>query len=611
MPLPSDEPNPPRSNRSSAARAGRPFGRRVVLGVVVVAVLLLVGAGWVGIRAWMAKSELERALPLASAIQSDIIAGRDSSARAASQQLSAHARKAAELTSDPIWHMFEVVPFLGPNLTAFRELSSAVEDVNANGVQPLTELAGGMNLTAFKPVNGAIDLKPLVAAQPKIAQAEKGLERASRALDAIDTTGTISPIQSSAARLRALVTKATDSVVSVNRAATLLPPMLGADGPRKYVVLFQNNAELRATGGLPGALALVETDSGHISLTSQTTGSSFGRFPSPVMELPAETRGLFSDRLTTYMGDVTLTPSFPTTGAIVREMWKKKYGDDIDGVISLDPIALSYLLRSTGPLTLPTGDVLTSGNAVHLLLSDVYAKYNKPADQDAFFAGAASSVFSALANGRGAPAGMISALAQAGDEHRIYVWSAHDGDQSVLTGTTLAGGLPVSDASADRFGIYLNDATGAKMDTYLDVHTGLGQVTCRKDGRPYYAVDVTLTNTAPADAATSLPSAVTGPGVFGVAKGNIKTLILVYGPKDAQNLGVTRASENVPYHPASDSGYPVSQLSVELAPGQSSTTRFFLLGGKKNHGTLEAVETPVIKLQKTQALDVSCGSVPR
>ena len=77
-------------------------------------------------------------------------------------------------------------------------------------------------------------------------------------------------------------------------------------------------------------------------------------------------------------------------------MWLRETGVDVSGVISLDPVSLSYLLEATGPVALPTGDVLTSENAVDLLLNGVYLRYADPRDQDAFFAAAAGSVFGAL-----------------------------------------------------------------------------------------------------------------------------------------------------------------------------------------------------------------------
>ena len=46
------------------------------------------------------------------------------------------------------------------------------------------------------------------------------------------------------------------SVDALSRTATLLPAMLGRDGPRDYLIVFQNNAEWRSLGGIVGALAL-------------------------------------------------------------------------------------------------------------------------------------------------------------------------------------------------------------------------------------------------------------------------------------------------------------------------------------------------------------------
>jgi hypothetical protein len=477
-------------------------------------------------------------------------------------------------------------------------------------VTPLISLTEKYDLGGFSPVGGALELSPLVQAQPNLAGVDATLARASVDVAAIDTSNVLGQVRAATLQLSWTIESTEEKVAGVNRAVQLLPAMLGADGQRSYLLLFQNNAEVRATGGMPGAFAEVSTENGQMQITRQASASGIV-FDEPVFDPPAETRDIYSDLVSTFMGDVTLTPQFPITGALTREMWKRTYGTEVDGVISFDPVALSYLLRATGPITLATGEVLTSDNAVQLLLTDVYANYVDPVDQDAFFASAASAVFEALAGGKADPASLISALVQAGDERRILIWSADERDQKVLEGTTLTGDLPASDASAERIGVYFNDATGAKMNSFLDTRIDLGEVTYRNDGRPYYAVDVTLTNTAPHDAATSLPESVTGPGTYGVVQGNIRTIMLVYGPPDSQNLGVTRGGEPIPYHPASDTGYPVSQVAVELAPGESSTTRFYLLGADAEHGELVAVHTPVLNLLESQPVEVGCDSVLR
>ena len=594
-----------RSAKRRSRRGTRP--QKVVLwaGLVLVA-LVAASVAWVGVRGLLAKGELESAVPLASKIQAEIMAGDSEAAGKTAKSLAAHASKAAGLTSDPVWRSFESIPVLGTNVTAVRELAAVVDDVSRGSITPLADLAGTMELSDFKPVDGSIDLRPLVEARPMVAAASAALAASEKSVQGIQTVDAFEVVRTAAEQLEAAVTEAAASVDVLDRAVRLAPNMLGAAGPRNYVLLFQNPAELRATGGISGAVALLHMENGNMELAQQASSADFPMYDEPVLELPAETRGLFGDITGQYIQDVNLTPNFPLSAQLAREMWTREFGVQADGVISIDPVALSYLLKATGPITLPTGDVLTAENAVELLLVDAYARYENPADQDAFFAGAAASVFSAVSGGDADPVALITALARAGEEHRVIVWNADEADQAVLAGTTLAGGLPISDADTTRFGVYLNDATGAKMDTYLDVQIELGQNTCRKDERPNYGVEVTLTNTAPADAATSLPVYVTGGGAFGVTSGNVKTVVAAYGAPGMQNLGMTRDGAAIPYHPATDSTYPVSAASVELSPGESTVLHFGWLGEKPFAGDLLTQVTPGVNSIETRIMKTGC-----
>lgn len=583
--------------------------RTIVLWVVSAVVLLAIFAVvWVGVRGLLARNELQGAVPLASKVQTQVLAGDGAAAQKTATQLADHAARAARLTGDPVWRALEIVPWLGGNLSAVRQLAAATDEAVSDGVQPLAGVAGTVRPQDFSPVDGVIDLKPLVAVQPKLASASAALVSADRAVHRIDTSGLLGPVRSAATQLTSALDSASNGATAIDNAVRLAPAVLGADGPRNYLLLFQNPAELRATGGIPGALALIHTENGKISLVQQASSADFPHYASPVLPLPVETRGLYGDNVGEYIQDVTLTPDFPRSAALASEMWKRQFGLEPDGVLSVDPVTLGYLLKATGPITLPTGDVLTSGNAVQLLLSEVYARYTNPAQQDEFFAGAAASVFTAVSGGKADPVALITALARAGSEHRVLIWSAHKEDQSVLSGTTLAGGLPISTATEQRFGVYLNDGTGAKMDTYLHVTVGVAQVTCRKDRRPDYGVEVTLTNTAPADAATSLVPYVTGGGSFGVTPGNIKTVLSVYGVRGMQNLGVMRDGKVVTAHPSSNAGYPVTALSVELAPGESTTLHFGWLGTAPYGGRSVVQSTPAVHADVTNRVDFSCES---
>ncbi len=539
-------------------------------------------------------------------MQRQVIAGESEAARRTGEDLTARAASAAELTSDPVWQAFEAIPALGPNLTVVRQLAAVVDKLAENGIGPLSEAAGRISVDDFRPVDGVIDVQPLIDAQPAVSQALSAIRAAQTQVAAIDSDGTIEQVAHAVGRLGNAVDSAEPALDVVDKAVRTVPTMLGANGPRNYLVLFQNPAELRSSGGIMGAVALVHTENGTIQLTQQASGASFPRHPESVLELPTDTRNLYGSITGQYMLNVGLTPSFPLSAALAREMWQLQYGLEVDGVLSIDPVALGYVLAATGPIALPSGDSLTTDNAVSLLLTDVYQRFEEPKEQDEFFASAAAAVFSSVAGGGADPVALISALAKAGAEHRVLVWSAAEAEQAVLADTTLAGGLPASDADTQRFGLYLNDATGAKMDTYLDVSTSVGQVTCRNDKRPNFAVEVTLTNTAPLDAATTLPKYVTGGTQVGVSPGNVKTIVSAYSSPETQNLGVTQDGDAAPYLPATDDGYQVSALTVELAPGQSTKLRFNWLGAAPLDGDLELQMTPVIHRNETKKLDMTC-----
>jgi len=575
------------------------------IGFAALAIVLFVVL-WVGVRGLLAKNALDEAVPAASSLAAQVAAGDREAANVSFSSLSSSSSEAAALTSDPIWRVAELIPYLGSNLTAVREASAIVNDISRDAVSPIIEITSSLGVDDFVPVAGAVQLQPLINAQPKIAAAADALESADTRTREIETDHVLEFVANAIGKLESTVGEANVIVGTAHRAATLIPPMMGAEGERTYLLLFQNPAELRATGGIPGALAQLNVSDGAISLSQQASSADFPMSDSPVLELPLETRALYGDITGKYMQDVNLTPQFPLSAALAAEMWRQQFGVEVDGVMSVDPMVLSYLLRATGPIALPTGDELTSENAVQLLLTDVYARYPDPVVQDLFFASAAAAVFDSVSNGALQPSLLLDALARAGSENRIFVWSTHGAEQSELEETTLAGVLPASDAETTRIGVYFNDATGSKMGTYLKSQINTGHAVCRTDGLPQIDVAITLTNTAPADAAASLPEYVTGAGIYGVPAGNIRIIANVYGVPGSANLGIEREGVEVPHHSTSDSGYPVSAIEIELAPGESKTFTSSFLSEEPGLSEIVIQKTPEINILPFGKVEVFC-----
>lgn len=522
--------------------------------------LVLAAAGlWVGIRGASAATELTAARSLSSQLREEMNAGNVEAAAATIKRVSTHTEEALSLTSDPVWRAVELVPFAGPNLVAVRESSRAVDDVVNEVASPLLPLIGELDAGSF--AGASIELEPLIAAAPMAKSAREAAEGIDDRVSQIEVGRTLPVVRDGVTELTGFVHEITETVQAVDRATTLLPGMLGANGrPRNYLVLFQNNAELRASGGLAGATAVLTATSGTLTLDGQRSTEDYAQLAEPVLPLTAAETALYGTNLGRFVQDVNLTPDFNRTGELAKAMAEPMVGVPIDGVLAIDPYVLSYVLAATGPVQMANGTTLTSDNAVQLLLSDVYATIEKPEDQDAFFGEVTQTVFDVLATRDVESALLLSAIARGGDEGRIRIWSADDAEQAVLAETTLAG-VPAT-GTEQVLGVYLNDATGAKMDFYLDttVSTSCGEGEQR--------VTVELNSRAPADAATSLTPYVTGNGTYGVAPGTIRTQVLVVLPPGARPATIAGTQRTVV---RDDADRVVLSQFIELEPGASGS----------------------------------------
>jgi hypothetical protein len=553
-----------RGNRwSRNARIATWTGAAVLVVVVGCAV-------WVVTRGVLAKDQLTEAEPLVSQIESNIAGGHQAQAVVESKEFSAHAAKAVSLTSDPIWRVLQYVPLVGPNLRAVRVAAETTDTVAVGVVEPLTETATQLNVESFKPVNGVVDVAQLKRVHPALRSAADAMDRAAAQLHGAPSGGTIPVVTRALTKLRSTVEHGKTVVGSVDRAAALLPAMLGASGPRNYLLLFLNPAELRSTGGIAGSLALVHSDDGHVSLVAQDSADT-GGFVQPVAPLPDAVRSLFGTRPARYFQDVNLTPDFPLSASLAASMWTSRYGTKVDGVIALDPVVLGYILRATGPIHV-TGDLtLTSSNAAPLLLSQVYQIFPDNTEQNAFFAAAAAAVFQHVTAGDVDPYALITAVVKGAMQQRIHVWSAHPEEEKTLSPTTLAGELPVSDPGRAAIGVYLNDATGAKLDYYLDATATTSSRVCPTSGAPESIVTIRLTNGVPPNAVGGLPTYVTNVTNSGVPAGTVVTQVAAYGPSGSLLAATTRNGSAVAAQTEIYHGRPVSQFELTLSPGASET----------------------------------------
>ena len=563
---------PATSGTVTRARRYRRPGR---LAAATIAVVCLVAAGgWLALPGWQARDHLLAAAGLARQLQEHLASGRVPEARRTLLLLQRQTGAARARTTALGWRVARRVPGLGADVTAVGAVAAVMDDLARDGLPALVEITGDLDPATLAPRDGRIDLAPLRRAAPRIATADAAVRQARDRIAAIDTGPLVPPLREAVTELRRDLDRAAAGTATAVRAAELVPSLLGTERPRTHLVLFQNPAELRATGGMPGAFAVVRADRGTLRLIHQgTAGADLKSFESPVLPLDPALRDLYTDRLGTYPANINLTPHFPTAAALAREMYRLRTGRTVDGVLATDPIALSYLLGATGPVKVAGGPPLTAGNAVRLLLSEVYARAGSTYTQDRYFAAAAAAVFDAAVGGAAEPRAALTALARAAGERRLLVWSADPREQRLIAGTVLAGELPTDDALTPTVGVFLNDGSGAKLGFYLTQAAHLSAAGCRSDGRRVLRLRVTLGSTAPR---AGLPRYVLGLGLAGDPY-TARTNVSIFSPAGGALVDVRLDGAPVPVGAGIERGRAVGILPVDVAPGASRTLEATLL----------------------------------
>jgi hypothetical protein len=572
-------------SRARRARAGRLTA--IVLGTLLITTIAT--TAWIASRALSAAEHLTTAQTLAGDIQNTLTTD-PTAATTTATHLAEETAAARAATDDPLYTAAAHLPWIGPQLHALATITTTLDDLTHTGLTPLLDVAANLDVSAFAPQDGRIDLEPLTRMQDPAATAATAAAQAAASLHTLDTTTLIGALAGPVTQAQTLLDTVADGTDALHRATVLLPRVLGQNEPRDYLILFQNNAEWRSLGGLASAQALIRTTDGSITLQSVTSSATFKDHGVGILSLGPDIEGIYGTDPARWMQNATMVPDFSVAALVAKAFWEDKYGDTLDGVIALDPVTLSYLLEATGPIRLATGDILTPLNAVHLLLNEVYWRYEDPHDQDAFFAATTEAIFRQITTGHFDPVRLVEALARAGSENRLLMWSARDDEQLILGDTPTAGTLPRTDASTTRFGVYVNDGSGAKMNYYSKLETSASWCGTDAEGRGLAQLSVQLRNNAPENAA-ALPDYITGYDQF-VPRGTIRTFTYLYLPEDAVLLSESYTTGTV--GPGLHDGLQVIAWVTDLRPGELAAIE--LLVNVPMTEALEVVSTPTLAL---------------
>ncbi len=569
---------PPGRPKQSRTRRRSPL-RWVGRGLGVLLLVAVVATGWLAWSGLRARDELTQAHLATDQLRSALVSGDTAMAQLALDDATAHADTARSLTSGLVWSVAGAVPFLGRTPSAVTAAAADVDAIAEDVLPGLVTVGRGLSPALVRGGN-QIDVAALVAVRPSVRRAAAGLVQAEAGLRAIPLDGVFGPVTDAVKTIQVQLRAVADQLDAAATATRLLPDMLGGSTPRRYLVVFQNNAESRATGGLVGAYGVLEATKGQVTVVTLGSDAELRSAAAPVVDLGPAYRQLFGTSSALWP-NTNLSAHFPSAAVQQLELWRRQTGQRLDGVIATDPVALGYLLAATGPAVLPTGARITGADIADLTMRQVYATYAAPsqvAQRKAFLQVVAKAALTQVLTGAGSSAAELRALGRAAGERRLLVYSTHPDEEAVLV-TTAVGGV-VDIEPGPYAALAVDNASGSKIDYYLDRTLAYSLGSCPNSGtlRPS-RITVTLHDGAPA---TGLPAYAAyrldrGPATSAAGRGgdgSVRDTVLVYAAMGALVTGATLDGAAVPVTPGLDGtspGRPVFVVSVELAAGQSRT----------------------------------------
>ncbi|MEZ3159116.1 DUF4012 domain-containing protein [Microbacterium sp. BWT-B31] len=509
----------------------------------------------------------------------------------------------------PLWDAASALPFVGQNIAAVKSATEATHIIVRDALPAGIELLGVMTPDKLKVEGGGINLVPFQEAQQTLPQIKTVLADARTKISGIDREALLPVVDDAVGQLISVVDEAGPMLDTVEQLLPIALRMAGVEGPRDYLVLFQNNAEIRATGGNAATSTLIHVDNGSIQKVEGKPVDDFlvaGINGDLRSDLPAETLELYESDFDQFSQNFTRTPDFPTTASLFNQLWQQTNESQLDGVISIDPVALSYMLAATGPVPLDDGTEINADNAVRLLLSEAYERFGTDGlAADAYFSDVASRVFDKVASGSWGPTAMIDQVMRAVGEQRIYAWFPREDENALTSEFKVDGALTADNMAATQVGIFLNNASYSKLEYYLSTSMN---VTCDAAARTM-TTSLTMVSTVPGGNLSQYTLAWRNPSLH-IPRTTMILDTLYAAPPGSTITAIDPTDGDMTKwnRDGAEKGHPLSSRTMLLTMGETKTVSFTTQLPEGELGPLEVRYSPTVT-QTPVTVDASCAAL--
>jgi hypothetical protein len=372
-----------------------------------------------------------------------------------------------------------------------------------------------------------VDLEILRLASPHLRAAAGSISAAQQHLTGIDAGGLWYPVSQALAEARGQVGSRAELVRRIADLSELLPGFLGGEGPRRYFLAFQNLAAPRGSGGFLGVYGILTAEDGKVQLERMASVRELEGAKKDV-EAPSEYLG----RYRRFGGASEIfaanySPDFRLTGRVLLDIYEAGEGEELDGVVAVDPLWMAYALEATGPVKTPAWPQrITPRNASRILHHDVFLIDKQASDAAQIALGRA--LIEGLLDDPLDPQALAEAMSRAARERHLQVYAARSEEQGLLGNLGVAGSF---EPGSNPVAAVWQDATNNKAGYFAHKEV-THRVELQGDGSAEVSTRITLDNRAP----DGPPSVLLGTGKSGDPPGYYAAYLNLYLPEGAVDI---------------------------------------------------------------------------
>ena len=277
--------------------------------------------------------------------QSDYLSAGQSFSQAAS-----HFDQARQQLSDAGGVVVDASRLIPNKIASADALLSAGQNLSKAG-QSIASLVNGMSERNLNPLGSeSISLSDfLLNIRDNLRPVNSEISEAITQLEKVRIKDIPSDMQSQVQSLKDSLPLVQQQMSYFFSVSDVLLQMLGADAPKRYLLIFQNSRELRPTGGFMGSIALMDIEKGKIK-NLEVPGGGVYDVAGQLKEKIISPKPLWLVNPLWNIQDSNWFIDFPTSASKIMWFYERTGGATVDGIITLTPQVIEKLLDVTGPI---------------------------------------------------------------------------------------------------------------------------------------------------------------------------------------------------------------------------------------------------------------------